>query len=183
MPLNPKSATDYVLAVDTNTYAGDFMRTLFAYVTGKVNPDEEENTALLGVARTGREALGLDPERLDGPNPLFDNLLDLRYDDANGDGPVLRYCATLTTPGMYVSGGEVVPASELGGAAAIHPAFASVALFLKRPPTPAEVAHVKARVEHWIPWFACPAGFKVLGYRLLWCQKAWSETSLGELGL
>lgn len=177
--LHTKSVAEFLFVVDTNGFAGEFSSSLFAYVTGKHAIPGEETEADAPDAASGRSALKLDPKRENGPNPFFDGLLDIRVDDT-GEGR--RYCTVLQTPGMYVSNGDIVPADEIAGGAPAsqHPAWASVGFFIKRPPTPVEVTHMKERAHSWTKTISIdvPAKPSILGFRLVWCQKAWSETSL-----
>lgn len=174
--LNPKSSTSYVLAVDTNGFAGNFSRALFSFVTGKVDTPGEEPPHLEEL-KAGMRALKLDPDREFQPNPFFDNLLETQIVDPKDEPIKHRYCTVMTTPGMYLVGGEIVPANSLpeGAPEPQHFAYASVGFFLKRPPTPEEVAFIKERVGKWEKDHPDVA---VVGYRLVWSQTAWTESAL-----
>lgn len=173
--LNPKASTSYIFVIDTNGFAGNFHRALFSYVTGKVDtPDEDPPHP--GELKAGMRALKLDPDREFQPNPFFDNLLETQVVET-GDDLKRRYCTVLTTPGMYLVGGEIVSAQSLpsGSPEPQHTAYASVGFFLKRPPTPEEVAYMKERVEK---WQEKTPDILVVGYRLVWSQTAWNESSI-----
>lgn len=176
--LHPKANTSYILAVDTNGFAGNFFRALFSFVTGKVDTPDEEPLHLEEL-KSGMRALKLDPDREFQPNPFFDNLLETQIVDP-GDEPIKRrYCTVMTTPGMYLVGGEIVTAQSLpkGAPEPQHFAYASVGFFLKRPPTPEEVTFIKARVAKWAETHP---DVDILGFRLVWSQTAWTESALSD---
>lgn len=191
--------TELTLAIDTDSYSGNFERELFSFVTGMSDSPGDEPIAR-EEARMGREALGLDPDDKYADNP-FDDLLDIRIDDPGDDGYHRRYITILPTPGFFNVHGTHYKEGYTGeferdsrycdlckkappkADHPSYPAFQSVGFFLQREPTPEEVKLIKERTLLWAaskppktrPWVTRPA---ILGFRLLKAAITWSSSDL-----
>jgi len=144
--------------IDTDSYAGNFERELCAYVTGHC--DE------YGGHRSGRYK-ALYEEEL--PHNPFQHLIDYRVDD-HGDDQINRAPMSLApTPG-YGNDGHGNHKKLSFGESAKHPAYQSVAIFLRRKPTYDELRVLVLRANTFPalpkekPWDHRPA---ILGCRLV----------------
>lgn len=166
---------ELTLAIDTDSYSGNFERQMFAFITGRgdtpegaTNSNHEHYTKLA-------EAGWFDE--------VLDDLLDVRLNDPGDDGYHRAYVTIAPTPGFFNDGhGEHLEDNEKNRRKVAekkrHPAFQSVAIFLQRMPTPEELAHIKKRAHLFSdlpkknPWDARP---KILGFRLLRARTTWSS--------
>lgn len=144
--------------VDTDSYAGNFERELCSYVTGQC--DEHGKYKAEKYADLYLEELPHDP---------FLHLVDIRVDD-HGDDQINRSPMALApTPG-YGNDGLGNHKKLDPGESVKHPAYQSVAIFLRRKPTSEELrilvlrAHTFSTLPKYRPWDVRPL---VLGCRLV----------------
>jgi hypothetical protein len=176
-----QDTVEYVRAIDTDLYAGNFEREMFAFIFGLPDtPGEHTSSSGLAYEQKAR-AGGLSMKVSDR---FAEDLLDVRVNDPGDDGLHRAYVTIAPTPGWFNDGrGTHLEDTEENRAkyAARYPAFQSVAVFLQRPPTPEEAAIIKDRAAQFstLPkvhdWDSRP---KVIGIRVLCCTSKWTTEVL-----
>jgi len=183
--------TEYTLAIDTDAYAGNFERALFGFITGLChNPDEKPRGLEEPDIKAGQLALGLDPARLDSfpdDHPLY-QLLDVRISDPGDDGYHRSYIDIVPTPGYWNDGHgnhypDTVKPKRKGKLYQGHPwpAYYSIGLYLRRPPTAEELELIKGRALLWAASPPAREGQKkptITGFRLLCATTTTMSTPL-----
>lgn len=117
--------------IDTKDYAGNFDRELAGYVTGRWDYD--------GGAKGEKHAKMF---KADFPEDPFKRLISFRVDDHGDDAIVRSPMALAPTPGWGNDNGEahqIAFAPKHIQRKLKYPAYLSVAIFLQRRPTPAEL--------------------------------------------
>lgn len=148
----------WTFVVDTDSYAGNFEREMSSYVVGRC--DEYGDHRGGPYQEMFRKDFGKDP---------FDDLVDYRVNDPGDDGIMRAPMDLAPTPG-YGNDGHGKHSKLKAGQKPKHPAYQSVAIFLRRRPTAKElrVLAERARAFEKIPpikeWDHRP---KVLGCRLV----------------
>ena len=148
------TSTEYVLVVDTDSYAGNFERELTAYCTGQIGECEKGS-------RQAQDFRDFMPW-LDNP---FDDIVTQRGDDRG----TMRPTAIYPTPGRTNNGtgqhSDVTPDNPYK-----YPAFESVAIFFSEKPTKLMIDIIKDRATEFAEnrvVIGKPAPVKVLGFRLI----------------
>jgi hypothetical protein len=97
--VNPSTAVEYLLIVDTNLYAGNFEREMTAFATGVLGECEVGDTMLEDFFE-GAAAFGydVDPDDMDAESPFID--LMVQKDDGEG---CQRPCSISMQNGEYNS--------------------------------------------------------------------------------
>lgn len=148
------TSTEYVLVIDTDSYAGNFEREMTAYCTGQIGECGKGKSQ----AEDFRECLSEHPY-------LFDDVVVQRGDDRGTMRPTTIY----PTPGRTNDGmgnhSDVTPDNPYK-----YPAFESVAIFFSEKPTNIMVRIIKDRAKEFAETrvvIGKPAPVKVLGFRLI----------------
>ena len=182
MGLYTEPRTEYTLAIDTDSYSGNFERQMFAFIFG-IPDTNDGGTRDLSHYMDAAKAAGVS-KKLRNDYPY--ELLDTRMNDPGDDGYHRAYVTICPTPGYFNDGkGEHYADTEENRkkvGAKRHPAFQSVAIFLSELPTDKELAYIKERAQAFqtFPskhaWETRP---KVLGFRILTATTTWSARELG----
>ena len=174
MGLYTHDREELTLAIDTDSYSGNFERQMFAFITGRGDtPDGATNSNhdhYLKLAEAGWF------------DEVLDDLLDVRLNDPGDDGYHRAYVSITPTPGFFGNDGTHYEDNEKNrrkfSEKKRYPAFQSVAIFLQRLPTTEELEHIKKRAHLFadLPkknaWDSRP---KILGFRLLRARTTWSS--------
>jgi hypothetical protein len=149
-----------ILAIDTDSYSGNFERELVSYVTGLTGEDQYHGEREAEDFREWAESEGLNPHMFE---PIVEETKDSEYG--------WRLPIMLATPGRLNNGtGQHYDAApdEKGWAA-----YESVGFALSRELTPEELAVIKSRAEQ----YGAANGIQIKGFRLITeTSKTVSET-------
>lgn len=176
MGLYTDSRTEYTLAIDTDSYSGNFERELFSFIFG-IPDTRNGGTRDLSIYADAAKAAGVKKQlRKDYEYEL----LDTRMNDPGDDGYHRAYVTICPTPGYFNDGhGEHYADTEENRrkvGARRHPAFQSVAIFLNQLPTDKELKLIRERAQAFPTfsgkqrWTGSP---KILGYRILTAKTTW----------
>jgi hypothetical protein len=184
MGLYTEPRTEYTLAIDTDSYSGNFERELFAFIFGIPDTPDGGTRDLSLYANAAKEAGVSKRLRKD----FQYELLDVRLNDPGDDGYHRAYVTICPTPGYFLAGEGVhyedTEANRRKVGAKRHPAFQSVAIFLEQLPTNKELDYIRERAQAFqtFPskhsWETRP---KILGYRILVAKTTWEEREVGLL--
>lgn len=181
MGLYIKDREQLTLAIDTDTYSGNFERELFAFVFGVADtPDGGTRDLSYYYMPAYEEA------KRAGLRDLAHSILDVRMNEPGDDGYHPSYVTICPTPGFFNDGDGVHYEDTENNRKTVvedkrHPAFQSVAIFLQRYPDAKELAFIKERVQLFAQfpkkhdWDHRP---KILGLRLLRAKTTWSSEAL-----
>jgi hypothetical protein len=172
---------ELTLVIDTDSYSGNFEREMFSFIFGLADTPDGGTRDLSYYTKAAEiaEVSGKLPE-------VFQyELLDVRINDPGDDGYHRAYVTIAPTPGFFNCEGEHYPDSDKNKHAlkkkTHYPAFQSVAIFLQRMPTDAELKFIKDRANKFcdLPkkheWDTRP---KILGFRILRQKTAWSSEAI-----
>jgi hypothetical protein len=179
--LYTETRIEYTLAVDTDSYSGNFERELFSFIFGL--PDTPgEGTRDLSYYTKAVEIAEVSEKM---PEDFENTLLAVRMHDPGDDGYHHAYVSICPTPGFFNDGHGVHYEDNEKNRRKVgptrFPAFQSVAIFLQRAPTDEEMKFIKSRVEAFLTypkeheWVTRP---KILGYRLLTATTTWAAKEL-----
>jgi hypothetical protein len=184
MSISDRDQVQYTLLIDTDKYSGNFEREMFSFITGESEclGDEPHAEYEYDIAR---KELNLDG--CDDHGPLF-ALLEERLRDPGDDGAHRTFVSIAPTPGFFNVHGEHYQDGYTGDLARdikfcdycksgadmkkhqTWPAYQSVAIFISRKPTNAEIELIKSRAYAYsklpkkFSWDNRP---KILGFRLI----------------
>jgi len=151
--------------VDTDSYAGNFERELSSFVVGRCDEHGDHRGGLY-------KAMYEEDFRIhgnSGEEDPFEDLVTTRVDDHGDDAICRAPMALAPTPG-YSNDGRGNVTKLKPGAKPKHAAYNSVAIFLDRKPTDAELGILVERAKRFAdlppikPWDHRP---KILGMRLV----------------
>lgn len=126
---NPKAV---VIAIDTNSYAGDFEREMCAWITGRI-----------GECRVGEEYADEAEEQLKN-GPWYEAYVIQEKDEHGCSRP----CGVWATPGWFNNGTGGHFRDDSPEAATVqhkYPAYQSVAIFTSRLPTDEVLSEIRER--------------------------------------
>jgi hypothetical protein len=184
MGLYTEPRTEYTLAIDTDSYSGNFERELFAFIFG-IPDTADGGTRDLSLYTEAARAAGVFKKlRKD-----FEyELLATRMNDPGDDGYHRAYVTICPTPGFFNDGKgthyEDTEENRKKVGAKRYPAFQSVAVFLSQLPRDGELALIRQRAQAFSTfpskhsWETRP---KILGYRILVAKTTWEEREVGLL--
>ena len=165
--MKTRTATEYVLVIDTDRYSGNYERPLVAYCTGQV-----------GVCEVGNAEAENFRDFMPWKDNPFDDVVVCRPDDDRG---ALRPAAIWPTPGRTNNGSgghsDVTPDNPFK-----WPAYESVAIFFNKRPTQLMIDTIKDRAFEYAAnrrtYNEQPDPFKVLGFR--WITETTTVTTQEE---
>jgi hypothetical protein len=182
MGLYTEPRTEYTLAIDTDSYSGNFERELFSFIFGIPDTPDGGTRDLSLYAKEAKDAGVSKRLRKD----FQYELLDVRLNDPGDDGYHRAYVTICPTPGFFNDEKgthyEDTEENRKKVGAKRHPAFQSVAIFLNQLPNDKELAFIKERMKAFqtFPskhsWETRP---KILGLRILTATTTWSARDLG----
>jgi len=176
MGLYTEPRSEYTLAIDTDSYSGNFERELFSFIFGIPDTPDGGTRDLSHYANAAKEAGVAKRLRKDYEYEL----LDVRLNDPGDDGYHRAYVTICPTPGFFNDGNgthyEDTEENRKKVGAKRHPAFQSVAIFLNEMPRNKELDYIRERAQAFqsFPkrhdWDGRP---KILGYRILVAKTTW----------
>jgi len=181
MGLYTEPRSEYTLAIDTDSYSGNFEREMFAFIFGIPDTPDGGTRTLTEYTDAAKKA-GVE-KRLRKDYKY--ELLDVRLNDPGDDGYHRAYVTICPTPGFFNDGNgthhEDTEENRKKVGAKRHPAFQSVAIFLEQLPTDKELNYIRERAQAFqtFPskhsWETRP---KILGYRILTATTTWGAREI-----
>lgn len=181
MGLYTEPRSEYTLAIDTDSYSGNFERELFSFIFG-IPDTPDGGTRDLSYHADAAKAAGVS-KRL--RKDFQYELLDVRLNDPGDDGYHRAYVTICPTPGFFNDGKgthyEDTEENRKKVGPKRHPAFQSVAIFLEQLPTDKELTYIRERAQ---AFSAFPAKHswetrpKILGYRILTATTTWASREI-----